>query len=108
MHAAGLVWLVLVVHRFVECGDTFAGWGGEVMHSMTARIVEMRLPQRRLDLPRCHRYALRNGLMSDPTGFIPVCTDIQNIAAPGFFHAKPLLATYARMRCHELCQTFIA
>ena len=76
-----------MVHRFVECGDTLAGLGGEVMHSMNAKAVEMRFPQLRQDVPRCHRYALRNWLLSGPAGFIPVCTDIQNFAAPGLLHA---------------------
>ena len=83
-----------------------AGLGGEVMRSTNQSPVEMRLPQLRLDRPRCHRYVLRNWLLSGPAGFIFVCTDIQNFAAPGLLYAKPFLAPCAR--CHELCQTSIA
>ena len=58
----------------------------------------MRLPQPRQDVPRCHRYALRNWLASGRPGFIPVCTDIQNFAAPGLLHATPGLAIPERGR----------
>ena len=44
-HAAGLGWLFLVVHRWVECRYTLARLGGEVMHSTNQRAVEMRLQQ---------------------------------------------------------------
>ena len=101
MHAAGWVLVVLVVHRFVECVDTLAELGGEVMHSTNHRPVEMRLPQLHLDIPRCHRYALHNSLVSGRPGFIPVCTDIQNFAAPGLLHATPGFAIH---KCGRRCQ----
>ena len=75
--------------------------GREVMHSTNPRIVEMRLPQLRLDQPRCNRYALRSSLLSGRPGFIPVCTDIQSIAAPGLLHATP---GFAIQECGRQCQ----
>ena len=88
----------LVVCSWVECVDTLAGLGGEVMHSINPGSVEMRLPQRRLDIPRRHSSTLRNWLMSGRPGFIRVCTDIQSIAAPGLLHVTPGFAIPERGR----------
>ena len=39
VHVAGLVLVVLVVHRFVECLDTLAGLGGEVIQCCWSRCI---------------------------------------------------------------------
>lgn len=73
----------------------------EVVHSIMANSVQMWLPQRRLDLPRCHSPALRDSLMSGRAGFIPVCTEIQNFAAPVCFMPHRVLPSRKRMRMQE-------